>query len=126
MHALSSASHRCSVPSPSELYEKGSLYRLIDDSHDEPPEYPARLRWAQETADGMAFLHGVGIAHRDLKSPNLLIDDVRNAIPLPRARSRPRPCQRSGSYSSMVQCGKYKNRVLVIRAVSTGHAHPNN
>lgn len=45
-----------------------------------------RLRFRiRGQADGMAFLHGIGIAHRDLKSPNILLDDVRCAPPRHRA-----------------------------------------
>ena len=30
-----------------------------------------RLRWACDVAEGMAFIHGRGFAHRDLKSQNV-------------------------------------------------------
>jgi serine/threonine protein kinase len=33
------------------------------------------MRWSVEVATGMAYLHSLKIAHRDLKSPNILVDN---------------------------------------------------
>ncbi|CAI8016918.1 Serine/threonine-protein kinase STY17 [Geodia barretti] len=56
------------------LAKNGSLYNyLYKDFH--VPTYQKSLRWAKQIAYGMAHLHKLGIAHRDLKSSNILFTD---------------------------------------------------
>ncbi|CAA3033326.1 serine threonine- kinase EDR1-like isoform X1 [Olea europaea subsp. europaea] len=54
---------------------RGSLYRLIHRPNNQLDER-RRLRMALDAARGMNYLHNCTpvIVHRDLKSPNLLVD----------------------------------------------------
>ncbi|CAN4086664.1 unnamed protein product [Withania somnifera] len=58
-----------------EFLHRGSLYRLIHRSNNQLDER-RRLRMALDAARGMNYLHNCtpAIVHRDLKSPNLLVD----------------------------------------------------
>ncbi|XP_058722521.1 probable serine/threonine-protein kinase SIS8 isoform X3 [Vicia villosa] len=58
-----------------EFLPRGSLYRLIHRPNNQLDERK-RLRMALDTARGMNYLHNCSpvIVHRDLKSPNLLVD----------------------------------------------------
>ncbi|MED6152547.1 putative serine/threonine-protein kinase sis8 [Stylosanthes scabra] len=58
-----------------EFLPRGSLYRLIHRPNNQLDER-RRLRMALDTARGMNYLHNCTpvIVHRDLKSPNLLVD----------------------------------------------------
>ncbi|KEH26929.1 putative protein kinase TKL-CTR1-DRK-2 family [Medicago truncatula] len=58
-----------------EYLPRGSLYRLIHRPNNQLDERK-RLRMALDTARGMNYLHNCSpvIVHRDLKSPNLLVD----------------------------------------------------
>ncbi|QPB44429.1 Ser/Thr protein kinase [Medusavirus stheno T3] len=62
-----------------EHMELGSLFDLL---HNElVPAIPLalRLKIAHNVASGMHYLHSSGIVHRDLKSPNVLLDSKWNA-----------------------------------------------
>ena len=54
-----------------ELLQRGSLQHVLGSSPQ--IEWLAKLRFALDAATGMAFLHGLGVVHRDLKSGNLLV-----------------------------------------------------
>ncbi|KAI5075351.1 hypothetical protein GOP47_0009427 [Adiantum capillus-veneris] len=58
-----------------EFLPRGSLYRLIHRSNSQIDER-RRMRMALDVARGMNYLHNSSpvIVHRDLKSPNLLVD----------------------------------------------------
>lgn len=57
-----------------EFLHRGSLYKILQKSTDIP--FLKRLRLAHDVVKGMCYLHGCKppIVHRDLKSPNLLVD----------------------------------------------------
>ena len=55
-----------------EIVAHGSLRKVLDDEPD-AVTWPRRWQWACDVAQGMAYLHGHSLLHRDLKSPNVLI-----------------------------------------------------
>jgi len=66
-----------------EFLPGGSVYDLLHTNKRLPAGHTAgqlrlsaqlALRLASDVASGMAYLHGQGIIHRDLKSANLLLD----------------------------------------------------
>jgi serine/threonine protein kinase len=61
-----------------EHMEKGSLDKLLYDKEQEL-SWPLRYKIALDVAKGLKFLHEREICHRDLKSPNILLDDQYNA-----------------------------------------------
>jgi serine/threonine protein kinase len=54
----------------------GSLWRYIHRKSN-MLDLAMLLRFAQDIACGMEFLHRNGIVHRDLKSPNILVCESR-------------------------------------------------
>ena len=61
-----------------EFLPGGDLRMLLDD-RSKALEWPARLRIASDIAEGMSFLHSRSLVHRDLKSPNILLDNQMRA-----------------------------------------------
>jgi serine/threonine protein kinase len=60
-----------------ELMPKGSLYDLLHNG--QPLPWSIRYRIAQDIAYGLGLLHANRILHRDLKSLNVLLDDMLRA-----------------------------------------------
>lgn len=58
-----------------EFAHRGSVHGLLHDPQ-QPLEWPRRMRFMSEAAQGMAYLHREGVVHRDLKSHNLVIAEV--------------------------------------------------
>jgi NIMA (never in mitosis gene a)-related kinase len=64
------------------LAEDGDLRRVVTDMQAAKrllPE-PVVLSWFRQTLDGLAFLHGQGVVHRDLKSSNIFLCEARRRI----------------------------------------------
>jgi len=61
----------CSV---TELMWQGSLYHLLQSERD--VSFGMALQFAMDAAEGMRYLHVEGVLHRDLKTLNLLVDDM--------------------------------------------------
>ena len=60
----------------SELITKGELFYYLADK-DGLPETVVR-HYGKQLIDAIRFIHGQGVAHRDLKCENILIDDEYN------------------------------------------------
>eukprot|EP00667_Euglena_gracilis_P005324 EG_transcript_5354 len=65
--------HMCIV---TELMCRGNLYNILHDE-DMDMSWKLRVRWARDIARGMNYLHTLSppVVHRDLKSPNVLVND---------------------------------------------------
>jgi tRNA A-37 threonylcarbamoyl transferase component Bud32 len=58
-----------------EYMPLGSLHRVLGDASVELPWW-LRVKFAQDTADALRYLHNKKIMHRDLKSSNLLVHSL--------------------------------------------------
>ncbi|GMH31601.1 hypothetical protein Nepgr_033445 [Nepenthes gracilis] len=72
---MGAVTHPPNLSIVTEFLPRGSLYRLIHRPNNQLDERK-RLRMALDAARGMNYLHNCSpvIVHRDLKSPNLLVD----------------------------------------------------
>lgn len=76
-----------------DFCEKGDLHEYLKSGN--WPDFTKRLHWFEQLADGLTFLHGQNVAHRDIKPKNILVTkeealkiaDVGLAKPLHEAQS---------------------------------------
>jgi Leucine-rich repeat (LRR) protein len=75
--ACSELPHCCIV---TEYLPNGSMYDALHRPGAKSSiPFSRQIQWLLETASGMAYLHDVGLLHRDLKSLNVLLDDSNRA-----------------------------------------------
>jgi serine/threonine-protein kinase len=60
-----------------EYMRNGSVGMRLDERRVNIAE---AVRWAREGLDGLAFAHGLGVLHRDIKPDNLLLDNEYRAV----------------------------------------------
>ncbi|XP_074376414.1 putative serine/threonine-protein kinase SIS8 isoform X1 [Apium graveolens] len=72
---MGAVTHAPNLSIVTEFLPRGSLYRLIHKSNNQL-DVRRRMRMALDAARGMNYLHNCTpvVVHRDLKSPNLLVD----------------------------------------------------
>ena len=63
-----------------ELAPDGSLRDLLDKDPDTPLPKDTQLDYIKQLCRGMKYLHGMKIAHRDLKSLNVFVNDGKMKI----------------------------------------------
>lgn len=56
-----------------EFMQKGSLYKLL--GSDQQIQWSTRVKMIEDIAYGIDYIHARGIAHCDLRSPNVLLDN---------------------------------------------------
>ncbi|KAJ5428399.1 hypothetical protein N7445_009853 [Penicillium cf. griseofulvum] len=63
----------CDVTEEGLLLERGTCLRSILES---VSDLDVKIRWAQEAADGLAYIHSKGIIHADIGCHNIIVDDA--------------------------------------------------
>lgn len=62
-----------------EYMSRGSLYHVLHEDttpvQNRLTSLPSKLRVLRDVADGMRYLHSCEVIHRDMKSPNVLLDE---------------------------------------------------
>ena len=80
------------------LARKGSLYNYLHKEMKVPSLHDS-LKWARQISYGMAYIHKLGIVHRDLKSSNILFTDEMEAQICDFGHSRP---MENSTYASRI------------------------
>ncbi|KAF0691525.1 Aste57867_17276 [Aphanomyces stellatus] len=57
-----------------ELMDMGDLRTYLSQTKPTVDDWPRKLAWAGEVANGLVYMHGQSIVHRDLKSRNIVLD----------------------------------------------------
>ncbi|EGE79470.1 TKL protein kinase [Blastomyces dermatitidis ATCC 18188] len=55
-----------------EYYRNGCIDKIMTTMHGELPY----LKWAEQIAEALVFMHSKGIIHCDLRTPNILVTDI--------------------------------------------------
>jgi serine/threonine protein kinase len=63
----------------SKYYTRGSLDQIVESESASPLSFEQRLQVAIDIAEGMKYLHLLGLLHRDLKPGNVLLDESNRA-----------------------------------------------
>jgi serine/threonine protein kinase len=58
-----------------ELAEGGSISSHVQRTHASAIPVDLRLKWSQQAAEAVAFIHSKGVVHCDIHTNNLLLDD---------------------------------------------------
>jgi serine/threonine protein kinase len=62
-----------------DFYYKGSLMDKINDPNS-PPSYEMKMKWVNQIASAIDYLHSQNKVHRDLKPVNIFISDSDDAV----------------------------------------------
>ncbi|OAT00638.1 serine/threonine protein kinase [Blastomyces dermatitidis ER-3] len=60
-----------------EYYRNGCIDKIMTTMHGELPY----LKWAEQIAEALVFMHSKGIIHCDLRTPNILVTDTFDIAP---------------------------------------------
>ncbi|KAJ6133438.1 hypothetical protein N7471_008653 [Penicillium samsonianum] len=67
----------CEVSNEGLLLERGTcLRRILKSASESPIPLATKLRWAQEAADGLSYIHSKEIIHADVGCHNLIVNSA--------------------------------------------------